>query len=52
MHSELLKRVPLFEGLDDTELAALSRVAVVRVFPRDRVVIMAEEEGDTLFVIH
>ena len=51
MHSELLKRVPLFETLDAEELGALSRVALRRTFPRDRVVIMAEEEGDTLFVI-
>lgn len=52
MHSELLKRVPLFEGLSDDELGALSDVAMLRVFPKDRVVIMAEEEGDSLFVIH
>ena len=52
MHSELLKRVPLFEGLNDDELEALSDVALLRVFPKDRVVIMAEEEGDSLFVIH
>ena len=52
MHSELLKRVPLFEGLSEDELQAISNVAVLRVFPKDRVVIMAEEEGDSLFVIH
>ncbi|MCZ6636538.1 MAG: Crp/Fnr family transcriptional regulator [bacterium] len=52
MHSELLKRVPLFEGLSEEELQAISGVAVLRVFPKDRVVIMAEEEGDSLFVIH
>ena len=52
MHSELLKQVPLFEGLSDYELNALSEVAMLRVFPKDRVVIMAEEEGDSLFVIH
>ena len=42
MHSELLKGVPLFEGLSDDELHALSDVALLRVFPKDRVVIMAE----------
>ena len=52
MHSELLKCVPLFEGLNDDELGALSQMASLRPFPRERVVIMAEEEGDTLFVIH
>ncbi len=48
---ELLKRVTLFEALNDEELDALSDVALSRVFPKDRVVIMAEDEGDTLFVI-
>ena len=52
MHSELLKRVPLFEELSEGELEALSHVALLRTFPKDRVVIMAEEEGDSLFVIH
>ncbi len=51
MHSELLKRIPLFESLNEDELGAMSRVALRRTFPKDRVVIMAEEEGDTLFVI-
>lgn len=51
MHGELLKRVPLFEGLTDDEINGLSRVALLRVFSRERVVIMAEEEGDSLFVI-
>jgi CRP/FNR family transcriptional regulator/CRP/FNR family cyclic AMP-dependent transcriptional regulator len=52
MHSELLKQVPLFEELSDYELNTLSEVAMLRVFPKDRIVIMAEEEGDSLFVIH
>ena len=52
MHSELLKRVPLFEELSESELDALSQVALLRTFPKDRVVIMAEEGGDSLFVIH
>ena len=46
-----MRGVPLFEGLNDEELAALDQVALQRVFPKDRVVIMAEDEGDTLFVI-
>lgn len=51
MHADLLKNVSLFEGLNDEELAALAEVALPRAFPKDRVVIMAEDEGDTLFVI-
>ena len=41
MHGELLKRVPLFEGLSNNELTALSDVATLRVFPKDRVVILS-----------
>ena len=48
---ELLKRVTLFEALNDEEFDALSDVALSMVFPEDRVVIKAEDEGDTLFVI-
>lgn len=51
MYNELLKRVPLFEELNGAELGALSQVAVSRIFPKDRIVILAEDEGDTLFVI-
>lgn len=48
---ELLKRVTLFEALNDEEFDALSDVALSMVFPENRVVIKAEDEGDTLFVI-
>lgn len=51
MYSELLKKVSLFEGLDDNELRALADSTVVRTFPKDNVIILAEEQGDTLFVI-
>lgn len=48
---ELLKRVTLFEALNDEEFDALSDVALSMVFPENRIVIKAEDEGDTLFVI-
>ena len=51
MSSELLKKVSLFEGLDDNELRALADSTVLRTFPKDNVIILAEEQGDTLFVI-
>ena len=52
MKAELLKRVPLFRGLSDVELGALAELMQVRKFPRDCMVIWAEDKGDTLFVMH
>jgi len=52
MNAELLKRVPLFKGLSEVELGALAELMQVRKFPRDCMVIWAEDKGDTLFVMH
>lgn len=46
-----LRQVPLFESLSEDELQALSNVTIARTFTRDSVIILAEEEGDTLFII-
>lgn len=46
-----LRQVPLFESLSHDELQALSNVTITRTFTRDSVIILAEEEGDTLFII-
>lgn len=51
MSIELLKKVSLFEGLNEKELKALADTTLVRTFPKDNVIIMAEDRGDTLFVI-
>jgi CRP/FNR family transcriptional regulator, cyclic AMP receptor protein len=49
--SAFLKNVPLFAGLVDIEVLALADVAMVRRVPTDTIILLAEEEGDTLFVI-
>ncbi|MFA6108373.1 MAG: Crp/Fnr family transcriptional regulator [Candidatus Latescibacterota bacterium] len=46
-----LRQVPLFECLSDDELQVLSSATIARTFTRDSVIILAEEEGDTLFII-
>lgn len=51
MKASLLKNVPLLSELQDAELEALAEVAVVRRVPQDAIILLAEEEGDTLFVI-
>ena len=50
-HIDFLRNVSRFESLDQEELEALSDVTFTRTFDRDNVIILAEEEGDTLFII-
>ena len=52
MHVDLLRKVLLFEGLSEQELSALDEVTVLKRFRKDNMIILAEEEGDTLFVIN
>jgi CRP/FNR family cyclic AMP-dependent transcriptional regulator len=51
MDTSFLRKVPLFEGLNDEELEALAKVSITRTFSKDNVIILAEEEGDALFII-
>jgi CRP-like cAMP-binding protein len=46
-----LRRVPLFQGLSEIELAELARLFTSRPYGRGSTVIAAEEEGDFLFLI-
>ena len=50
-HLDFLRHVSLFESLDQQELEALSDVTFTRTFNKDTVIILAEEEGDTLFIL-
>lgn len=49
--ANLLRRVPLFRGISDSELEALSDTATIQRFPKDARVIAADDEGDTFFLI-
>ena len=49
--SSFLRNVSLFESLDDGEIEVLAEVTINRTFGKDGVIILAEEEGDTLFII-
>ena len=51
MEPNLLKNVPLFRELKEDELEALASVALYKNFPKNTVILLAEEEGDTLFII-
>lgn len=47
----LLKKVTLFEGLEEIELKALAETTSARTFPKDNVIILAEDQGDSMFII-
>jgi CRP/FNR family cyclic AMP-dependent transcriptional regulator len=51
MDIDLLRRVPLFEVLKDDDLEAIAKVTLTRGYDKDQVIILAEEEGDALFII-
>ena len=51
MDISLLRKVPLFEGLKDDDLDAIAKVTITRSYSKDQVIILAEEEGDSLFII-
>jgi CRP/FNR family transcriptional regulator/CRP/FNR family cyclic AMP-dependent transcriptional regulator len=46
-----LHNVPLFLGLQENELKAISELVTRRKVPADTLILRADEEGDTLFVI-
>ncbi len=48
---ELLKKIPLFSSLKYDELEAITKVSLVKTFPKDKIILLENEEGDTLFTI-
>jgi len=51
MDTSFLRKVPLFEGLTDDDLEAIAKVTISRTYDKDQIIILAEEEGDALFII-
>ena len=47
----ILKKVPLFSSLKDEELEAINRASFTRNYLKDQMILLADEEGDTLFII-
>jgi CRP/FNR family transcriptional regulator, cyclic AMP receptor protein len=48
---DLLRNVPIFSELSDSDVATLARVATRRRYPKDTVVFFENEEGDFFFMI-
>lgn len=49
--TNILRKIPLFAGLKDEELEAINNVTFVKKVPKDQVILLEDEEGDTLFII-
>lgn len=46
-----LRNVPFFSDLSDVDLAQIATVVTRRNYPPDNLIVLAEDEGDSLFVI-
>ena len=51
MDARFLRNVSLFQSLSLEELEPLAQMTITRTFNKDSVIILAEEEGDALFII-
>lgn len=47
----IFRKIPLFSSLKDEELEAIARVSVLKNCPKDTMLLIADEEGDSLFII-
>jgi len=51
MEINLLKRVPIFSQLNDDELEKIRNLCVTQHYEKDRIILIEEESGNTLFII-
>lgn len=51
MDISLLKRVPIFSLLNDSELEKIRDLCVTQHYEKDRIILIEEESGNTLFII-
>ena len=51
MEIRLLKRVPIFSQLDEDELEKIRKLCVTQHYKKDRLILIEEESGNTLFLI-
>lgn len=49
--TDILQQIPLFSSLKQPELDAIDRVSITKKFPKDKIILLEDEEGDTLFII-
>ncbi|MBN1291024.1 MAG: Crp/Fnr family transcriptional regulator [Candidatus Latescibacteria bacterium] len=49
--TDILQQIPLFSSLTNEELEAIKRVSITKKFPKDQIILLEDEDGDTLFII-
>ncbi len=49
--TDILQQIPLFSSLNGSELEAIDRVSITKIFPKEKIILLEDEEGDTLFII-
>ena len=49
--TDILQQIPLFSSLNESELEAIDRVSITKIFPKEKIILLEDEEGDTLFII-
>jgi CRP/FNR family transcriptional regulator, cyclic AMP receptor protein len=48
---EVLRKVPLFSGLGETDLAAFADLTRERSYPKGSVIVFEDDPGDALFLV-
>jgi CRP/FNR family cyclic AMP-dependent transcriptional regulator len=51
MDISILKTIPLFSELNDTDLKEIVKVAIRQVYKKDNMILVEEEVGSTMFII-
>jgi CRP/FNR family transcriptional regulator, cyclic AMP receptor protein len=49
--TDMLRKVPLFTSLQDKELEAIFKLSTTKKCPKDMLILLEKENGDTLFII-
>ena len=51
MNYSILETVPIFSELEQDELEKIADIMQKRTYPKNKIILMEEDEGDTLFII-
>ncbi len=49
--SSILREVPIFTELSDEDLSMVMKMAVRRAYPKNAMIVIEEDQGDTLYII-
>lgn len=52
MNAEFLRKLPLFQSLDDSQLAEILMLGIVKEYPKDAVLFEEGSAGDRFYVIY